>query len=1021
MFQKKPNTFYVYLAFVALAMAAYWQVAFLQNSLKWDLIDCYLPWRFHVGECLQNGVFPYWNPYTHCGYPIHADLRSVWYPETFLVGLTTGYTNLTLHLLFIIHISLAGLGMYLLSTHFTKDWRASFLAGIAYLLSGFFTGHGQEMFGMIAATWIPFVLFYYIRLLIHRQTADVLLTTLFAFLLITGGYQAMWAIMLYLMLTLFIVYFIRDLRNSHKKEAWQLVKMNGLLALITGLSLTIIAVTYFQVSPHLGRLGGVTLADAWFMPFSPRSAISFLIPFATVKDAAWYDTDISMNNAYAGLIVLMFFILSLFMKRGFLLNVFLLFGLVALLASFGKYTPVRAILFYIFPLLDLFRHSSFFSYFALVAIVLAASSGLGNYLASPGLYRKKLLWITFATGMVIIVLLVWALTGIDPETVSFTKPADDFAAWLMAPSRFEHVIVHSLLQLIFLSIFMVFVCRRPSVKFTALTAVLVVEMLVAVQLNIYYTVVSPGIDPLELSENIRQRAPGFPLPQPGVPVSLNSEVNSAHSVLWKNTNIFNKTVSFEGFNSFRLKGFESLADSFPQLAAKVLQNEVVFLSDTIQLIDQGMESGFNSDKTALYVDHKDFSEGFPDLKRSPDDSVRITEFYPGHFVARVKAAHPVAVTLLQGWYPGWKVTIDGKEAPVFVSNRMFISTICQAGSHEISFSYSNVPVIIGFAISYLVVLIVLSWLILISFRQRKRSFRLILIAFVWMAASIPALARFSLYSSYQQNKEKEYQRIAEEVAKSGLSEGVFNVDDKEMMRQALEQAGYQGNAFYYNLTYQSELSRLIDRLDTLAKYSTFDLVHARMSAPSTPEEIAAFSRWAGYTKKSVTANGELFIRSDSPPFYGILSVNDFEQAVDGWNGPSAALDSLHRVSGKYSNRIDSLSHGSFAFKWMPFEGEPGQGIPMEMNFRVFARARVKGDFSGASLIMQQRRQNKIVGSFSTGSGTWQVSAEKWTIVAKAGIFPNGFKPGDELLVFFWGNGKSTFYIDDFSVDVRFFE
>jgi hypothetical protein len=616
--------------------------------------------------------------------------------------------------------------------------------------------------------------------------------------------------------------------------------------------------------------------------------------------------------------------------------------------------------------------------------------------------------------------LVWALTEIDLASVSFTKPADEFAAWLIAPSRYEHVIVHSLLQLIFLTGFMVIVCRRPSVKFIALTAIVVVEMLVAVQLNIYYTVVSPGIDPLELSENIRQRAPGFPLPQPGVPVSLNSEANSAHSVLWKNTNIFNKTVSFEGFNSFRLKGCESLADSFPQLAAKVLQNEMVFLSDTIQLFDQGLEGGFNSDKTALFVNRQDFSEGFPGLKRSPDDSVRITAFYPGHVEATVNAAYPLAVTLLQGWYPGWKVAIDGKDAPVFVSNRMFISTICQAGSHEVSFTYSNIPVIIGFAISYLVVLIVVSWLILIFFRQKKRSFRLMLFAFVWMAAVLPALARFSPFSSYQHNKEKDYRSIAEETAKSGLSTGVFNVDDRELMQQALEQAGYQGSAFYYNLIYQSELSRLLDRLDTLANQSTTELVHVRMFAPSTPEEIAAFSRWTTYTKKTVTANGELFIRSDGPPLYGILSVNDFEQAADGWNGSAVALDSLHSVSGKYSNLIDSLNHGSFAFKWMPEAGEPGQGVPMDMKFRVFARARVKGDFSGASLIIQQRRQNKIVGSFSTGSGTWQVSAEKWTNVAKAGIFPNGFKPGDELVVFFWGNGKSTFYIDDFSVDVRFF-
>ncbi len=1018
MFQKRPGTFYLYLAFVALAMIAYWQVAFLQNSLKWDLIDCYLPWRFHVGECLQNGVFPFWNPYAHGGYPIHADLRSVWYPETFIVGLTTGYSNLSLHLLFIVHLSLAGLGMYLLSSHFTKDWRASFIAGIAYLLSGFFTGHGQEMFGIIAATWIPFVLYYYIRLLLQRQIADVLRTALFAFLLITGGYQALWAIMLYLMLTLFIVYFIRDFRKGEKKEAWNLVKLNGLLALLTGLSLAVIAVTYFQVSPHLGRLSGVSLADAWFMPFSPRSALSFLIPFATVKDAAWYDTDISMNNAYAGLIVLIFFVLSLFSKRSLLLNVFLAFGLVALLASFGEYTPVRAALYYIFPLLNLFRHSSFFSYFALIAIILAASTGFGNYLASPGFFRQKLLWIAFATGLVLLGLLVGAIIQIDPGSVSFNKPVVDFSAWLREPSRMEHIIIHSLLQIIFLTVFILIIKLKTSRKFIALTILVVIEMLLAVQLNTYYTVVSPGIDPVELSKNLQQRAPGFPLPQPGMPVAANTELNSTYSVLWRNTNIFNKTVSFEGFNSFRLKGCVALADSFPDIAEKVLQNQVIYLSDTILAFDDRDADRANRNKTVLYVNRPDLPPGASYLKRSPGDSVRITEFYPGKVVAKVNSENPVAVTLLQGWYPRWKVTIDENESPVFVSNKMFISTLCPAGSHVVSFTYTNRPALIGFAVSWLVVLIMLSWLIFISFNTVKSGIKLLLIALVWLIPASLALARFNPLTSYHEKKERIYQRVAVEVIKSGVKEAIFNVDDRELMQKSLAETGFQGDSYFCNLTYQSGLSDLIDITDTLSQRKSPEIAHVRLYAPSPPEEIAAFGQWPAYTQGYKSQYGGLKIRRSGPHLDGMLSVNDFEQKVLGWNGRVSALDSLNSVSGRFSNRIDSINHGSFAFKWSPEEGEPGIGVPMRMNFRVFAKAKVKGDFTGSSLIIHQRRNNKIVKSFSVGLGRSHVTDGKWTNVAKTGLFPGGFEPGDELVVFIWGKGNSVFYIDDFSVDVK---
>jgi len=83
MMRNRPPTYRVYLVFLAVTALAYWQVALLQNSLKWDVMDCYLPWRYHVGECLQNGIFPFWNPYTHCGYPIHADRGLYGIPKLF--------------------------------------------------------------------------------------------------------------------------------------------------------------------------------------------------------------------------------------------------------------------------------------------------------------------------------------------------------------------------------------------------------------------------------------------------------------------------------------------------------------------------------------------------------------------------------------------------------------------------------------------------------------------------------------------------------------------------------------------------------------------------------------------------------------------------------------------------------------------------------------------------------------------------------------------------------------------------
>lgn len=1011
MLQKKPPAIYIFLAFVILTMVAYWQVAFLQNSLKWDMIDCYLPWRYHVGECLQNGIFPFWNPYTHCGYPIHADLRSVWYPETFLVGLTTGYSNLTLHLLFILHLSLAGLGMYLLSRHFTSDWRAGAIAGAAYILSGFFVGHGQEMFGIIAATWIPFVLYYFIRLQLDRKPTDIIPASLFAFLLVTGGYQAMWAILLYLLLAIFIVYFIKYLREQNLKEALRLLKLNLLLGFVTGLSLMVIVVTLIQVSPHLGRLGGVSLEDAWFMPFSPRSAISFLLPFASVKDAAFYDTDISMNNAYAGMIVLVFFILSLFSKRKVLMNLFLVFGLVSLLASFGKYTPVRGILYHLFPLMDLFRHSSFFSYFTVLAIILGASAGLGDFFASPFLFRKKIIWISGAIGSVIIVLLASSLIKMNQADFLFFKPSTDFAAWLAAPDRYEHIIFHAILQLVFLTVFLLLIRKLSSSRKLLIAAIILVEMAVSVQLNIYYTVASPGVSPKEIVSNLDRRAPGFPLPQRKIPVILNTEQNASYSVLWRNTNIFNKTVSFEGFNSFRLKGCEVLADSFPQLARFATNNAPIYLSDKLLSHYPSDLSIISSDNTALFVDENSFPDGSPELSETSSDSLQITEFSPGNVMINVGCKNSVAVTLLQAWYPGWKVFVDGVETKHFVSNKMFISTICSPGKHIIEFTYSNPWLMAGFGFSCFVIISLISILVYNSLAKRTKVVRISVLVLGWFLLTLLVLNRFNPFISYGQQRIDQYNEIADRLVKSGVSVAVFNTDDAVQMMASLKEAGYKGTFCFQNLTYQSGHSDQISCLDSL---KTGRIARVNLFAPVPAEADAAFySKWSVELEKHHLKSGSMSILSMGADPAGFESINGFEESVSGWNGNPDALDSLIVAEGNYSNRVDSLNQGSYAFKWTPDEHQYNRP------FEVFIKAQVSGDFSGSSMFMQQRRGTSIVRSYSAGSGTYGVAPGKWSNITKVGNFPEGLKKGDELTAFFWGNGRNVFYVDNFSIAIRF--
>ena len=201
---------------------AFWQIAFLQNSLQWDMLDCYLPWRYFVSDSINHHIFPQWNPYQNLGYPIHADLRSVWAPEVWLVSILGGYTNYTIHYIFMFYIFLAGYGMYRLLLNFKIKVVVALAGGITYMLSGYFVGHAQEMFSIAGGALLPFIILHYLKLLENKKIDDVMATALLLFLMITSGYQALTIILFYLLLSFFVFYLVKSLKEKNYPISYRL-------------------------------------------------------------------------------------------------------------------------------------------------------------------------------------------------------------------------------------------------------------------------------------------------------------------------------------------------------------------------------------------------------------------------------------------------------------------------------------------------------------------------------------------------------------------------------------------------------------------------------------------------------------------------------------------------------------------------------------------------------------------------------------------------------------------------------
>ena len=67
--------------------------------------------------------------------------------------------------------------------------------------------------------------------------------------------------------------------------------------------------------------------------------------------------------------------------------------------------------------------------------------------------------------------------------------------------------------------------------------------------------------------------------------------------------------------------------------------------------------------------------------------VEITSEVPGEVHLRVEQPAAQYLSIAQAFYPGWRATIDGREAPLVRANGVFTALDVPAGIHEIMLEY----------------------------------------------------------------------------------------------------------------------------------------------------------------------------------------------------------------------------------------------------------------------------------------------------------------------------------------------
>ncbi|MBX2973255.1 MAG: YfhO family protein, partial [Flavobacteriales bacterium] len=967
-----------------------------------------------VADSVGHRIFPLWDPYQHGGYPIHGDMRSSFAPEPWIIGLLGGYNVYTLHVLFTLYIGLGGTGVALLAGHFTPVHRARLVAGMAYVFCGFFVGHGQEMFGIVAAAWIPWVLHFFLRLQRTASWADVWAVALFLVLCLLGGYQALSIILAFLLALLFIVEAAHDARRGDFAFIRRKLLLHAVLGVAVVAAMAVLVVTYVQVGTAISRFGGMTLEQASVNPLTPAALISFVLPFTVVVEPEYFRTDVSMSNAYVGLLTLIAALLALRRRWSAVERTFIAFGACCLLISFGAHAPFHGFVFRYVPLMDLFRMPSFFSYFTQLALLLMAAGTIGRAMQEDGWERRRLPLVAALLAACILGVALWIagpsrmpLGGMVRSLVEMRSASEGFS-WR------DHLGAQAMLQALLLLGFAAacwLLRGRGRAMRWVLPAFVVLEMGIAAQLNFPVTVGGPP-EPARLQRILDATPQGFTIPDLHTPVGAHTDGPAWMTPLWRNTHNYTKTVSLDGFNSFQLDMTTRFESDMPVVRDAVRSRPVLYFGAGCRPLHHFSEA----DAQAGMVAVADGSEAdCPSTGTAPGDTLIVERFDPGDVLVRTKRAQPGVLVLVQTDHPGWRASVDGKAIDHFTAMGAFIGCVVPGGDHEVRFQYRNPAVVRAAGFSALAILLIAALALYHALRGGAHSpARARNITFLAAGLAVgTALLAWRSGESGDEERTHAYQRLADHT-RTTLREGdhaLFALDRPGLMDSLL-----QGSDAAQRSTYirdaggvGSPATRLL--LDSLRASGVERIIIAGHGAPLDPEveELVLL------TYPQAVRSGDRFTffnvyarEGEREPLFDAWC--DMDRMDAHWPFDPAWADTSISHQGAASWRIDEHQRGSPELR-IPVEGPLVDGGRLVIE----AWARMEHERPGDALYVEVYRDDariwsagKLIREQATGTGHW---FPMLTAVEP----PFDLRTGDFIKVFAWGGDHGPIHLDDMRV------
>ncbi len=700
--------------------------------------------------------FLVWNPYFGGGAPGLGKIQVGMFYLPLMLLRPFFSVETTLDLDAVLHLFLAGAGVYLLMRQLAVDRIPALFAAVAFMLSGsfaprLFAGHASVI---RAVAWSGWLLFVYIRLLHNRTWRSAVFTALVIGLVITGGHPQMSLIVLILPLLYFFALFLPEcVRARRWRVLWSGFFWSAMAVMIA------VGLTAVQILPYLSWLNQtVRAAGNAFESLDAMVQHSFLWQhFLTFfMPTAWYDpanvVSISLENkssfwessAFSGVLTMLILGIGLTLRspeqqanRRFFAGL----AVAALLFSMGTINPLYEFLYRTMPYI---RAPGRFMLWWTLATAVTAGITLDILLKNPTAL-KRFFRMAYVLALSAIFLMVgWKL--INPLLATMLQ---EYSALSQIYIRLtQQTIGFNIAQLaIKLSIMAVLFWLigrwREYGRYWGILLVLglTVEMsLFAVAVATPMPLTSLYIPESRYSqfafELEKHRFDGYRQPPlyliPTLTHVENGEESSKLSALLETANgtnllAANFKISQDVLNEDwqleqRQNGWNLFTNyhNLPRIYAAPAVHQVADDAEALKIVGDLSFSGWQEAIVVRPTDQEKVTllNRFHSQLLNPDSqtfSGRYLSYRNNQLEAEVITDRPMMIIFSEMYDDDWRVLVNGQPDFLWRVNYTFRGVLVDAGTHIISMEYHSSPYRLGAAISLITLLSIVGMMLYVHF------------------------------------------------------------------------------------------------------------------------------------------------------------------------------------------------------------------------------------------------------------------------------------------------------------------